>query len=87
MSKLLAIETSSETCSVALSLDGECREVHEQAPMRHAELLLPAVSGLLGEAGLEKAAALAALSGWRVLPSGRCGHPGGRLVRLEPCFT
>ncbi len=56
MSKLLAIETSSEACSVALSLDGECREVHEQAPMRHAELLLPAVSGLLGEAGLSLSA-------------------------------
>lgn len=56
MRKLLAIETSSEACSVALSLDGECREVHEQAPMRHAELLLPAVSGLLGEAGLSLSA-------------------------------
>jgi tRNA threonylcarbamoyladenosine biosynthesis protein TsaB len=52
MTKLLAIETSSEVCSVALSLDGESWEVHEHAPMRHAELLLPAVSRLLGEAGM-----------------------------------
>jgi tRNA threonylcarbamoyladenosine biosynthesis protein TsaB len=56
MTKLLAIETSSEACSVALSLDGESREVHEHAPMRHAELLLPAVSRLLDQAGLPIAA-------------------------------
>lgn len=56
MTNLLAIETSSEACSVALSLNGECREVHEQAPMRHAELLLPAVSRLLDQAGLPIAA-------------------------------
>jgi len=52
MKNLLAIETSSEACSVALSIGGEVREVHEHAPLRHAELLLPAVSRLLGEAGL-----------------------------------
>jgi tRNA threonylcarbamoyladenosine biosynthesis protein TsaB len=56
MTKLLAIETSSEACSVALNLDGESRELHEHAPMRHAELLLPAVSRLLDEAGLPIAA-------------------------------
>ena len=52
MTRMLAIETSSEACSVALSLNGDVREVHEQAPMEHAELLLPAVSRLLAEAGL-----------------------------------
>jgi tRNA threonylcarbamoyladenosine biosynthesis protein TsaB len=52
MNKLLAIETSSEACSVALSIDGEVREAHEVAPLRHAEILLPAVSRLLGEAGM-----------------------------------
>jgi tRNA threonylcarbamoyladenosine biosynthesis protein TsaB len=52
MTKLLAIETSSEACSVALRIGGETREVHQHAPLRHAELLLPAVSQLLGEAGL-----------------------------------
>jgi len=55
MTKLLAVETSSEACSVALSLDGDLRERHEHAPMRHAELLLPAISGLLAEAGLRVA--------------------------------
>lgn len=74
MSRLLAIETSSEACSLALSLGGcgtgfsrdigarhESRvkrlpqgvlEIHEHAPLRHAELLLPGVERLLGEAGL-----------------------------------
>jgi tRNA threonylcarbamoyladenosine biosynthesis protein TsaB len=52
MKKLLAIETSSEACSVALSVDGDLRELHEHAPLRHAELVLPAVSRLLAEAGL-----------------------------------
>lgn len=55
-SRLLAIETSSEACSVALSVDGAVREIHEHAAMRHAELLLPAISGLLLEADLPLAA-------------------------------
>lgn len=55
MTKLLAIETSSEACSVALSLDGEVREIHEHAPLRHAERLLPAVMGLIAEAGMSLA--------------------------------
>jgi tRNA threonylcarbamoyladenosine biosynthesis protein TsaB len=50
MTRLLAIETSSEACSVALMLDGATRERHEHAPLRHAELLLPAVRDLLTEA-------------------------------------
>jgi len=49
--KLLAIETAFETCSVALSIDGECRERLEQAPRGHAERLLPWVEELLAEAG------------------------------------
>lgn len=52
MTRLLAIETSSEACSVALHVDGRSREVHQHAPLRHAELLLPAVERLLAEAGL-----------------------------------
>ena len=53
MTRLLAVETSSEACSVALSLNGETRELHEHAPMRHAELLLPAISSLLAQAGMK----------------------------------
>jgi tRNA threonylcarbamoyladenosine biosynthesis protein TsaB len=52
MTKLLAIETSAEACSVALHCDGDIRVFFEHAPMRHAELLLPAVQKLLGEAGI-----------------------------------
>jgi len=49
---LLAIETSSEACSVALSLGSRMLERHQHAPLRHAELLLPAVQSLLAEAGM-----------------------------------
>ncbi len=52
MKRMLAIETSAEACSVALAVNGELRERFEHAPLRHAELVLPMVSGLLAEAGL-----------------------------------
>jgi tRNA threonylcarbamoyladenosine biosynthesis protein TsaB len=50
--KLLAIETAFEACSVALCVDGECRERFEVAPRGHAERLLPWVEALLAEAEL-----------------------------------
>jgi len=52
MTKLLTIETSTEACSVALYSNGETSEFYEYAPMRHAELLLPAIQSLLDAAGL-----------------------------------
>jgi tRNA threonylcarbamoyladenosine biosynthesis protein TsaB len=52
--KLLAIETSTEVCSVALHVDGEVRERHELAPRRHTQLVLPWADELLAEAGLRK---------------------------------
>lgn len=52
MTKLLAVETSAEACSVCLSCDGETHVFFEHAPRRHAELLLPAIRSLLDEAGL-----------------------------------
>lgn len=51
MTRLLAIETSAESCSVALHDGDSTREIFELAPMRHAELLLPAIRTLLDEAG------------------------------------
>ncbi|MEH6419470.1 tRNA (adenosine(37)-N6)-threonylcarbamoyltransferase complex dimerization subunit type 1 TsaB [Pseudomonas sp. CGJS7] len=51
---LLAFETSTEACSVALWLDGEVRERHELAPRRHAELSLPWAEQLLSEAGIKR---------------------------------
>lgn len=50
--KLLAIETAFEACSVALSLDGDCRERFEVTPRGHAERVLPWVEALLAEAGV-----------------------------------
>jgi len=49
---LLAIETATETCSVALAVKGEVRQRHRHAPRQHAELLLPFVQDLLAEAGI-----------------------------------
>jgi len=48
----LAVDTSSEACSVALALDDEILQRHLHEPLRHAELLLPAVRALLDEAGI-----------------------------------
>ncbi|KAF1694310.1 tRNA (adenosine(37)-N6)-threonylcarbamoyltransferase complex dimerization subunit type 1 TsaB [Pseudoxanthomonas koreensis] len=53
--KLLAFETATEACSVALYLDGEVRERFELAPRRHAELALPWADALLAEAGVARA--------------------------------
>jgi len=47
---LLAIETATETVSVALSVDGELVERYEHAPRQHAELLLPWIEQVLAEA-------------------------------------
>ena len=52
MKRLLSIDTSGEACSVALQSDNGLSERHEHAPLRHAELLMPAITALLQEAGL-----------------------------------
>lgn len=52
MTRLLALETSAEVCSVAVYNDGEMYSFCKHAPMKHAELLLPAVDSLLIESGL-----------------------------------
>jgi tRNA threonylcarbamoyladenosine biosynthesis protein TsaB len=52
--KLLAFETATEACSVALLVDGDVRERFEIAPRRHAELALPWAEGLLADAGIAR---------------------------------
>ena len=49
--KLLALETSTDQCSVALLADGEVRERTQTAAHAHAELILPMVESLLAESG------------------------------------
>ena len=55
--KILALETSSQACSVAL-LDGmqqdfSCIERFEIAPRRHTHLILPMIDSVLSEAGYD----------------------------------
>lgn len=52
--RLLAFETATEACSVAVYVDGEVLERFELAPRRHAELALPWADALLAEAGVAK---------------------------------
>ena len=52
--KLLALETATEACSVAVWVDGEVHERFEIAPRRHAELTLPWAEQLLADTGVAK---------------------------------
>lgn len=52
--KLLAIETATEACSVAVHVDGAVIERFEIAPRRHTELTLPWAGQLLSEAGISR---------------------------------
>lgn len=50
--KILAIDTATEACSVALLADGSCQEIFEIIPRQHTERVLPMVNELLKEADL-----------------------------------
>jgi tRNA threonylcarbamoyladenosine biosynthesis protein TsaB len=52
--KILAIETSTEACSVALVHGEEILARSELAPRRHGELVLPMADSLLAEAGMSR---------------------------------
>jgi tRNA threonylcarbamoyladenosine biosynthesis protein TsaB len=51
---LLAIETATEACSVALLYGDRLIDRSELAPRRHAELVLPMAEDLLAEAGVTR---------------------------------
>ena len=51
--KLLALDTSTESCSAALWLDGDVQADAIHAGQRHSELLLPMIDRLLRGAGME----------------------------------
>lgn len=53
---LLAFETATEACSVAVWRDGQVSERFEIAPRRHTDLALPWAGELLAQAGLRKSA-------------------------------
>lgn len=50
--KLLALDTATEACSVALSVDGRIVERFETAGRSHTERLMPMLQDLMAEAGL-----------------------------------
>lgn len=50
--KLLALDTSTEACSVALYLQGQTFALDEVCPQQHSKRILPMVEQLLAEAGL-----------------------------------
>lgn len=52
--RLLAIDTATEACSAALLIGDDVIERSEIAPRRHAELILPMIESLLGEAGISR---------------------------------
>lgn len=52
MTTLLALDTATEACSVALLHDGRVLSHYEVIPRLHAQKLLPMIQQLLGEAGI-----------------------------------
>ena len=51
--KLLALDTSTEACSAALSIDGVITQKYRLAPREHTHLILGMIENLLEDAGLK----------------------------------
>ncbi|OZB42500.1 MAG: tRNA (adenosine(37)-N6)-threonylcarbamoyltransferase complex dimerization subunit type 1 TsaB, partial [Alishewanella sp. 34-51-39] len=50
--KFLALDTSTEACSVALALDGQILALDEVCPQQHSKRILPMIQQLLADAGV-----------------------------------
>ncbi|EHR39970.1 tRNA (adenosine(37)-N6)-threonylcarbamoyltransferase complex dimerization subunit type 1 TsaB [Alishewanella jeotgali] len=50
--KFLALDTSTEACSVALALDGQILALDEVCPQQHSKRILPMVQQLLADTGI-----------------------------------
>ena len=50
--KFLALDTSTEACSVALALDGQILALDEVCPQQHSKRILPMIQQLLSDAGV-----------------------------------
>lgn len=53
--KLLAIDTATEACSAAISIDGEILSLFEVCPQQHSQRILPMVDELLKQADIRVA--------------------------------
>ncbi|WP_230396773.1 tRNA (adenosine(37)-N6)-threonylcarbamoyltransferase complex dimerization subunit type 1 TsaB [Piscirickettsia salmonis] len=51
--KILALETATEACSVALQIDNEVIVDHRIAPRQHTELVLSMIKEILAQAGIQ----------------------------------
>lgn len=51
--KILAIDTATDTCSVALQIDATIIERHKLAPQKQSELILPMIQEVLAESQLD----------------------------------
>lgn len=56
MTTLLALDTATEACSVALLHDGKVLSHYEVIPRLHAQRLLPMIKSLMAEAGIAMSA-------------------------------
>ncbi len=77
--KILAIETATEVCTVALRCAHEVLERYEIKPRAHSLLVLPMIDDLLSEAGIAKTALDAIAFG--------CGPGGFTGVRIAASIT
>jgi tRNA threonylcarbamoyladenosine biosynthesis protein TsaB len=53
MTTILAVDTSTEACSVALQIGGECIAKYSEEPRSHSRLLMPMVQQVLAEAEIK----------------------------------